>query len=343
MAISTQAQTQIRTIIHAVNQVYSDYRKTHVWTNHQNFIGLSLTILTGICIVLTGYGWFKEIIPTWLTVLLIAFLTSILHEIEHDLIHELYFKRQKFIYHFMMLSVFIFRPISLNPWIRKYWHHFHHQHSGMAFDIEERGITNGDRLSIVRLIALPDLFLSALLRVPRLRKEITIEAEKGNLTKADVQRINRTLAFGLLPFGVPLTLLWYLVVMYKCAVLFGYTIPFVEAKLYLVYPLLVLLVVPNLIRQFSLHFISSNLHYNGDIEHGNVIQQVQVFNPWWSFPMQWFCFYFGETHAIHHFVVNEPFYLRQLTRKYANKVLLNHGIRSNDVRNILFANRYFHP
>jgi hypothetical protein len=41
-----------------------------------------------------------------------------------------------------------------------------------------------------------------------------------------------------------------------------------------------------------------------------VIQQTQVLNPWWMLPFQLFCFNFGSTHAIHHFVVRDPFYIR---------------------------------
>ena len=60
---------------------------------------------------------------------------------------------------------------------------------------------------------------------------------------------------------------------------------------------------PNVLRVFCLHFVSSNMHYYGDVEPGNVIQQTQVLNPWWLWPLQAFCFNFGSSHAIHHFVV----------------------------------------
>ena len=342
MAINQHAQEQIKSIISELRALYAQYRAAHAWTNQQDFIGISIMLLSNVLIITSAWLWFMDQVPTWFTIVCIAFLTSLLHELEHDLIHELYFKRNKFMYNLMMLGVYLFRPISLNPWIRKYWHHFHHQHSGMPFDIEERGITNGDRFSILRLMVLPDLLLSGILRMPRLRKEILIEYNKGNLSKNDLRLIIRTVLIGLLPFGVPLTTLWYAFVVLHVLQWMGYPIPQFDSFLSWINPLVVLLVVPNLIRQFALHFVSSNMHYNGDVEHGNVIQQVQVFTPWWSYPLQWFCFFFGATHAIHHFVVNEPFYLRQFTRKKAQKVLINNGVRLNDVRNIRFANRYHH-
>jgi len=340
--MNEKTQQQIRTIILEVREIYESYRTKNTWTTHQDIIGLGILISCQALLIGLGYAWFIGFFPTWLTIVSIAFITSILHELEHDLIHDLYFKRTPLLYHFMMLGVYIFRPISLNPWIRKYWHHFHHQHSGMPFDIEERGITNGDRLSVLRLLVLPDLLLSGILRIPRLRKEILIEYNKGNLSKSDMRLIIRTILLGLLPFGVPLTILWYVFAVIHLFHWVGYPLPQFNGLLQWIEPLMVLLVIPNLIRQFALHFVSSNMHYMGDVEAGNVIQQVQVFTPWWSTPLQWFCFFFGATHAIHHFVVNEPFYLRQLTRKAAQDVLIENGIRINDVKSLRFSNRYHH-
>ncbi len=83
----------------------------------------------------------------------------------------------------------------------------------------------------------------------------------------------------------------------------------------------VIIVGPNMLWSFCLHFISSSLHYHGDNESGNVIQETQVLNPWWLYPINFFCFNFGSTHAIHHLVVNEPFYIRQLSASVAHKVM----------------------
>jgi hypothetical protein len=102
----------------------------------------------------------------------------------------------------------------------------------------------------------------------------------------------------------------------------------------------VVLVGPNVLRTFCLHFVSSNMHYYGDIEPGNVIQQTQVLNPWWLWPLQAFCFNFGSSHAIHHFVVKEPFYIRQLTVPFAHRVMREMGVRFNDFGTFTRANRW---
>ncbi len=56
--------------------------------------------------------------------------------------------------------------------------------------------------------------------------------------------------------------------------------------------------------------------------------------------MQAFCFNFGSTHGIHHFVVKEPFYLRQLTASVAHKVMAEMGVRFNDLGTFTRANRF---
>jgi hypothetical protein len=102
----------------------------------------------------------------------------------------------------------------------------------------------------------------------------------------------------------------------------------------------VVIIGPNVLRTFCLHFVSSNMHYYGDVEPGNVIQQTQVLNPWWMWPMQAFCFNFGSSHGIHHFVVKEPFYIRQMTVPVAHKVMREMGVRFNDFGTFTRANRF---
>ncbi len=82
------------------------------------------------------------------------------------------------------------------------------------------------------------------------------------------------------------------------------------------------------------------MHYYGDVEPGNVIQQTQVLNLWWMWPLQAFCFNFGSTHAIHHFVVKEPFYIRQMTAPLAHRVMRDAGVRFNDFGTFARANRW---
>jgi hypothetical protein len=76
------------------------------------------------------------------------------------------------------------------------------------------------------------------------------------------------------------------------------------------------------------------------VEPRNVMQQCQVLNPWWLMPLQLFCFNFGSTHAIHHFAVKEPFYVRQWNAGIAHKVMRQMGVRFNDLGTFGRANRF---
>ena len=81
-----------------------------------------------------------------------------------------------------------------------------------------------------------------------------------------------------------------------------------------------------------------SMHYYGGTY--NVLQQTQVLNHWAFMPFQWFCFNFGHTHSIHHFVPNQPFYIRQIISKQVNALLKNKGVKCNDLASILAANQY---
>jgi hypothetical protein len=88
----------------------------------------------------------------------------------------------------------------------------------------------------------------------------------------------------------------------------------------------------------SAHFIARKFY--GDIEDDNPLQQCQVLNVWWLLPLQLFCCNFGSTHAIHHFVVKEPFYIRQWTAAAGHRALRDVGVRFNDLGTFARANRY---
>ena len=57
-------------------------------------------------------------------------------------------------------------------------------------------------------------------------------------------------------------------------------------------------------------------------------------------PLQLFCFNFGATHILHHYVVQQPFYLRHMVAPGVLEALLAEGVRRNDLGTIPRANRY---
>lgn len=343
--VTHQQRTKI--IRKEIQKSYELFRSKHTILNHQNAIGFSIFLFCILVSGFMGYLWMQDSISSWLLIVVNAFLFGVLHELEHDLIHWMYFKENKIVHHFMLFAIWLARPLTINPWIRRTFHYHHHSFSGTLHDVEERGVTNGEKWSLKRLIFTPDLVLGNLLRVRKLFSDITNEVKLGNLR---LETANKLKTYGLLAL-IPITIISHVILyaftlelllkwvnpMFETA----YSLPhFVTQALEWCKPVIYIVLLPNLLRQFSLHLITSNLHYFGDVEKGNVMEQTQVLNVWWTFPLQVFCFFFGWTHAIHHFVVNETFYIRHFTRKKAHTIMKEYGVRFNDFESMFRANRY---
>ncbi|AGB82850.1 fatty acid desaturase [Serratia sp. FGI94] len=313
----------------------SDVKQRFPVLKYQNAIGLGILLFALFSMVIVSALYLNQQIPWWLCLILNALCLSLAHEIEHDLIHSLYFKKNRFMYHLMMALVWIVRPSSANPWARKTLHLKHHQYSGSELDIEERALSNGTRWGVLRLLMTADLMVA-----------MTVVAwqdkDKGNRLGMVMTGLKAFFPVAFLTWG-----LWYLFLLVHgvdiAAALFGMPITWSAGAQALIGDLDMLVVVligPNILWSFCLHFVSSNMHYHGDVEHNNLLQQTQVMNPWWLWPLQLFCFNFGSTHSIHHFVVNEPFYIRQLTVAKAHRAMREMGVRFNDYGSFSRANRW---
>lgn len=345
---NTEDELKTKIIRKEVQLASKEIRAKYPFLQHQNAIGFFIFSFSIAMIILSAVLYLRGKIPTIAVILSVAFWTSFLHELEHDLIHFMYFKKNKFVHNLMMLGVWVFRPMTINPWLRRDIHFHHHRVSGTKTDIEERGVTNGETWGFKRLITTADILLGGILRGNLIRKDIVEAVKRGELPKEQALEFKKLKLYGMMPFTFALYLVWYFFLAHY-AIHFisaffnlGYQSPAVlEAQFKWINPLVFILILPNLFRMFCLHFITSNMHYYGDVESGNVMQQTQVLNKWYFIPMQLFCFNFGSTHAIHHFVVNETFYVRQMTAAKAHKVMREQGVRFNDVASIKRANRFY--
>ena len=327
-----QRSAHIRTVVMAHGNVL---RERYPILAHQDAIGAGILLfaITGMigsaALYVAGYmAW-------WVCLLLNAFFASLTHELEHDLIHSMYFRKQRVPHNLMLALVWMARPSTINPWIRRHLHLNHHKVSGTEADMEERAITNGEPWGIARLLMVGDNVMSSLIRMLRAKTW----AHKSSILKRTL-RVYAPLA--LLNWGA-----WYVFLGFHAAngvaSLMGAPIDWSAdtlAVMHIIDTAVVVIVGPNVLRTFCLHFVSSNMHYYGDVELGNVMQQTQVLNPWWMWPLQAFCFNFGSTHGIHHFVVKEPFYIRQMTAPVAHKVMAEMGVRFNDFGTFGRANRF---
>lgn len=312
-----------------------ELRERYPILKHQDALGAGILafalagMIGSAVLYMTGYmAW-------WACLLLNAFFASLTHELEHDLIHSMYFRKQRVPHNLMMGLVWLARPSTINPWIRRHLHLNHHKVSGSETDMEERAITNGEPWGFARLLMIGDNIMSAFIRMLRAKTW----AHKFSILKRTL-KVYAPLA--LVHWGA-----WYVFLGFHAASGIAYLVgtpiewsATTVSVMHVIDIAAVVIIGPNVLRTFCLHFISSNMHYYGDIEPGNVMQQCQVLNAWWLWPLQAFCFNFGSSHGIHHFVVKEPFYIRQLTVPVAHKVMREMGVRFNDLGTFARANRF---
>lgn len=142
-------------------------RQQHPWLLHQDALGAGILafalagMLGSAALYITGH------VAWWVCLLLNAFFASLTHELEHDLIHSMYFRKQRLPHNLMMGLVWLARPSTINPWIRRHLHLNHHKVSGTETDMEERAITNGEPWGIARLLMVGDNVMSAFIRMLR--------------------------------------------------------------------------------------------------------------------------------------------------------------------------------
>ena len=312
-----------------------ELRQRYPILKHQDALGAGILAFALAGMVGCAALYISGHMAWWACLLLNAFFASLTHELEHDLIHSMYFRKQRVPHNLMMGLVWLARPSTINPWIRRHLHLNHHKVSGSETDMEERAITNGEPGGLARLLMVGDNVMSAFIRMLRAKTW----AHKFSIIKRTL-KVYAPLA--LVHWGA-----WYVFLGFHAANgiahLLGAPIEWSATTLSVMNVIdiaAVVIIGPNVLRTFCLHFISSNMHYYGDIEPGNVMQQCQVLNAWWLWPLQAFCFNFGSSHAIHHFVVKEPFYIRQLTVPVAHKVMREMGVRFNDFGTFGRANRF---
>ena len=333
---STHDAHAIQRIQDTIRAAGAEVRKRYAILAHQDAIGFGIFMFAVIGVVLSGTAYLSDDLPAWACIALVAFFTSLLHELEHDLIHWQYFKKNKPVHHLMLLVGWVLRPGTINPWVRRKLHFLHHKTSGTEADMEERGIGNGQPYGSLRFWIMADTLGANLYRAARL-------APQGKRIKS-----MRRILLANAPFSVLTALTTYAYLGFHAidalAQLFSTPIEWsttTRAWESHVSHLMVILIAPFYLRSFCLNFISSNMHYYGNVH--SVLEQTQVLNAWYFWPLQLFCFNFGSTHGIHPFVVGEPFYIRQLTAAKAHAVMRAEGVPFNDLRTFRRANRYEVP
>lgn len=331
-----------------VLQAGQDLRARHPWLKHQDAIGVTIMLLSVAGMLGTAYAYYLGLVAWWLCIPMVAIFASFIHELEHDLIHLMYFRKRPRINTLMLIIGWIARPSTVSPLVRRRVHLHHHKHSGTESDLEERGITNGERWGLKRLLMTGDNMLAIYLRPKSTYKMVRAYiAAQNPKDKRELNALIKEQRRAYFPLGNLYYLAWHGWLAYHAVALGAVAIGqplqlsgWAASTVGVLNFLAVTWMLPSFLRTFCLHFVSSNMHYYGDVEDGNIMQQTQVLKPWWMLPFQLFCFNFGSTHAIHHFVVKEPFYIRQWTAPTAHKVMREMGVRFNDTGTFVRGNRF---
>ncbi|BBN83289.1 fatty acid desaturase [Pseudoalteromonas sp. A25] len=326
---NTNTRKNIQHIVTQIKQQERALRQRYPILKYQNQISLLILLLSLVGMVSIGVLYIQGTVSALTCIVISAFFASISHELEHDLIHRQYFKSNELAHNTMLLIVWLMRPNTINPWYRRHIHLHHHKTSGSTQDIEERLVGNGIKNPLIRAIVIVDGLLGLLLMQKRYTKEI-----KGfNF-------------FSLFNSGFPITTC-YFAILYSALLFHGvnmlsrgtltYPIWLIDA-MYWVDILMVVLILPNMLRSICLNFVTSSMHYYGGVT--NLLEQTHVLNHWVMLPFQLFCFNFGATHTIHHFVPNQPFYIRQLIAANVLPIMKRYGVNFNDFKSLRNANLY---
>lgn len=173
-----------------------------------------------------------------------------------DSLH-MYFKKNKFMHNLMMLGVWVFRPMTINPWFRRDLHFHHHRVSSTETDIEERGVTNGEKWGLKRFITTSDILLGGVLRGALIPERHHRGGEKRRTPREQALVFRKVKIYGMMPFTLLLYFVWYFFLAHYALHIIssvfklGYQSPAVlEAQFSWINPLVAILIFPNLLRHF---------------------------------------------------------------------------------------------
>lgn len=319
----------IREIARAIRNEESRLRNEYPLLQRQNLLGLSSFVAAASIFLAAGGAYVAGWIPAWSCIIIGAIATSLIREIEHDLTHHLYFKDRPRVQNLMMAAVWPFLGNLPNPWYRRKVHHLHHRASGQPEDLEERSIGNGMPFGFKRLVTTIDLSLGLLLRRKEMESIPAYDFRQALIHFFPVGFVYYAIILGFIGLhGAE----WSLSAATEAQPAWlGRVMPLFDVGM-------VVYVLPNWLRQFCLQVLSSNMHYYSDVK--NRLQETQVLDAWYFWPLQLFTFNFGATHGIHHFVVNQPFYLRQMCAVAAHRAMRSNQVRFNDLGSFFRGNRY---
>ena len=270
----------------AINSAIRDeearLRTSLPFLEHQSAIALSIWALSLTAMLSLAAAYLHGALPALLVIPCSAFFASLLHELEHDLIHNLYFKgaAHKWVQDVLFFGIWVAK-LSLNPWTRRGWHLLHHRRSGQVEDVEERLLGLGVKNLPLRLASAVLPWLAAIYVIGMKREvprdKLAYKTLRGAHCSLERLTQNVDMAFIMSPV--------------IAAVLAARGSKGAAA-------FLVCWAGPNVLRHACLALMSSFSHYYGDVDPSNVMQQNQILRHWALLPLQAFCCNFGAGECV---------------------------------------------
>ena len=299
-------------------------RKRFKILDKQDFIGFLILVTVIGAIGATAGLYLHQVIPWWVASLLIAFWMSLAHELEHDLIHDLYFAGHRGMQQAMLTVIWIVKFHS-NPFWRKAVHMRHHAYSGQAEDWEERLLGLGDRLGLRRILVMLLPFGQFVYF-----KEIA---------KTDPQfKAAHPFFANIIPATLYHSLLGLSLVSVAAPEVAGSFLG--STGVDIARSILILWLLPAAIRYTALTLATLLCHYAADIDPEVVEQENQIVYHGLTLPLALLTANFAATHILHHFYAPQPFYIRTLIAHRVIPVMIQQGCRYNDLAILVRANRY---
>jgi fatty acid desaturase len=323
----TTISQNTRAITALIRSTGRDVEKRHPFlaSDHMGFVIWSLSIAS---IITSCYFYSTDSISPIAVVAICAFATSMLHELEHDLIHNLHSRAYPLLQHFMFAGILVSK-MHASPWFRKELHLQHHQKSGQDDDAEERLIGLGLPVGLKRALITCHPCGSSVLS-HGMGREVSwykpIEAAKSNGATYTLFIMTSKLAM----------------LLYVLSELIGIeqAKPYWDAISVAVYGML----IPNTIRQASLHLMSNTSHYYGNVppKGKGIMLQNQILDVTnvFAWPAQLLCCGFGATHMLHHLVPQQNFVTRTIVFFKIRTQLPGLGVKINDIGAAPRANRH---
>lgn len=116
MSVALSDAEKVAHIKKVILQAGDKLRARHPWLKkHQDAIGATIMAVSLLGMIGTATLYYHGLIAWWLCIPVVAIFASFIHELEHDLIHLMYFRNKPWANTLMLWLGWIARPSTVSP------------------------------------------------------------------------------------------------------------------------------------------------------------------------------------------------------------------------------------